>query len=98
MSVLKKATEWRRAFPKARGGSRFCLSGTLGITVVAVFALTGTSEAQHNRFCSQTARTLSAACKAEGIDDGLKHKAICTNISDAEQRADCLRELEDASK
>ncbi len=98
MRVLKKATGWRRAVPKARSGSRFCLGGTLGITIVAVFALTGTSEAQHNRFCTQTARTLSAACKAEGIDDGLKHKAICINISDVDQRADCLSELEATSK
>jgi hypothetical protein len=70
----------------------------LGIAAVMLFAFTGTSEAQRERFCSQTAHTLFSACKAENLDDSFVKKAICLNIADAEKRDDCFDELEEERK
>jgi hypothetical protein len=80
---------------------------TLGIAVAMFFALAGNSEGQShsggqshgkgqsNNFCSQTARTLFTACGFEVKDDSFVKKAICINISDADEREECLDELED---
>lgn len=59
--------------------------------------LKGNTEGQsQNDFCSQTARTLFNACKAEVKDDSFKKEAICINISNKEQRKECFKELEEA--
>ncbi len=42
------------------------------------------------KFCTDTARTLYAACKAGVDDDALVAKAVCMNVSDAEQRDACI--------
>jgi hypothetical protein len=70
----------------------------LATTVAIVFALTGISTAQSNRFCSKTALTLFSACQAEVTDDSFVKKAICINISNAKERKECFGELEDAVK
>src|SRR5262245_31691673 len=49
--------------------------------------------AQSGGFCSQTARTLFAACKADVTDDTLVGKAICLNVSDSAERDACTSEL-----
>jgi hypothetical protein len=90
------ATRCRQHVPEAPGFSRYYAGRTLATAGVLVFALTGTSEAGSDRFCSDTARTLFDACKAGVTDDSLVKKAICINISDAEQRDECLDELEAA--
>jgi hypothetical protein len=43
-----------------------------------------------DNFCTQTARTLFAACKKGVKDDALVKGAVCTNVSDATQRAACV--------
>jgi hypothetical protein len=43
-----------------------------------------------NKFCTQTAETLFAACKASAAGQALVAKAVCTNVSDAAQRAACV--------
>ena len=50
----------------------------------------------HGRFCSRTAHALFDACRFEVKDDSFKKKAICINISDAEERNECFDELKDA--
>src|SRR5262249_3566324 len=90
------ATIYRQDVPEEPGFSRYSAGRTLVIAGVLVFALMGTSEAQRDRFCSDTARTLFDACNAGVTDDSLVKKAICINISDAEQRDDCFDELEAA--
>lgn len=80
------------------GSFGYCARGALASALVTVFAFTGTSEAQRDRFCSQTAKTLFAACKASVTDDNLVKKAICTNIADKEQREGCLDELKAEGK
>jgi hypothetical protein len=45
-------------------------------------------------YCSQTAGLLFEACQAEAEDDNLVGEAICINISDSADRADCLKELD----
>jgi hypothetical protein len=92
------ATRYRQDVPEAPSFSRYSAGRTLVIAGVLVFALMGTSEAQRDRFCSDTARTLFDACNAGVTDDSLVKKAICINISDAEQRDDCFDELEAARK
>lgn len=67
---------------------------TLGIGVAILFALAGNGEAQGVNFCSQTASTLFSACQAEVKDDSLVKRAICINLSEAEDRNECFGELE----
>jgi hypothetical protein len=69
---------------------------TLGSAVAMVLVLAGSSEGRRGGFCSQTARLLFDACKAESKDDGLVGKAICINIADAAAREACLDELKTA--
>src|SRR5262245_33325632 len=96
MATATMTTGCREDVPTAPGFSRYSAGRTLVIAGVLVFALMGTSEAQRDRFCSDTARTLFDACNAGVTDDSLVKKAICINISDTEQRDDCFDELEAA--
>ncbi len=74
---------------------------TLGTAILMALALAGNSEGvrtegkRRDDFCSQTARALYDACKAEVTDDSFKKKAICINISDAEEREACFEEMEE---
>ncbi|MEW6209273.1 MAG: hypothetical protein AB1631_12955 [Acidobacteriota bacterium] len=74
---------------------------TLGSAIAMALALVGNSEdvstESHRRsdFCSQTARALYDACKAEVSDDGFRNKAVCINISNEEERAECFEEMEE---
>jgi len=69
----------------------------LAVAAAMLVVLVATSESRAARdFCSDTARTLFAACKEEVADDALVQKAICINVSDADQRAQCLDELKAA--
>jgi len=74
---------------KARRAAR----PTLAVALIAFFALPGVGEGSRTNFCSQTARTLFAACKAGVVDDGLTKRAICINVSDPEKRRACLGEM-----
>src|SRR3972149_3676124 len=83
-------TEAGRDVPEALVFPRYGASGTVASALAMLFALAGTGEARRENFCSQTARTLFAACKAEATDDILVRKAICINISDSEEREKCF--------
>ncbi|MGH9425447.1 MAG: hypothetical protein ACRD2L_03965, partial [Terriglobia bacterium] len=98
MTTTRMATGCRQDLLNISGFSQYWTGGMLASAVVMVFALTGTSQAQGGRFCSETAKTLFDACGAEGKDDSLVKKAICINISDREQRDDCLDEVKDERK
>ena len=70
------------------------------VTVVASLGMVATvattasaNRLAHGSFCSSTARLLSWACSAETKDDLLEGKAICLNIEDDQERAECGREL-----
>ena len=52
----------------------------------------GDSDEDGGRFCSRTARLAFAACGNEVQDDSLVAKAICVNITDEQERKDCIRE------
>src|SRR5262249_18692816 len=63
---------------------------TGGITLATCLALAGTAQAAgKQRFCSDTARTLFAACKAGVADDALVQQAVCINVADAAKQPDC---------
>lgn len=67
-----------------RSTFRFALlAGTL-------LAATGATASAAERFCSATASAQNTACRSEVRDDYYVAKAICTNLSDAEQRAECF--------
>src|SRR5262245_36352682 len=57
--------------------------------VTALMAGLGGSPEAAPRFCSDTAAALFEACGAEVRDDFSKARAICINISDAEDREEC---------
>jgi hypothetical protein len=44
-------------------------------------------------FCADTARQLFEACKDSVADDAAVHKAVCINVADKDQRAQCIDEL-----
>src|SRR5262249_59457267 len=73
---------------RTRGRCRAQL--TVGITLVTICSLAGVAQAGgKQKFCSTTARTLFAACKAGVADDTLVKKAVCFNVADAVQQAEC---------
>jgi len=59
------------------------------VTLLTLCSLTGAAQARKQTFCSDTARTLFAACKAGVVDDALVRKAVCINVLDPVQHADC---------
>ena len=78
-----------------RGGTKTLhpTRGALGITIAVFCALVTHGQAgAKEQFCSKTARTLFEACKAGVADDTLVKKAVCSNTSDAGQRARCLEQ------
>jgi hypothetical protein len=68
---------------------RRCARLTVGITLAAIFTCARIGHAGKQKFCSETARTLFAACKAGVADDTLVKKAVCINISDAARKGEC---------
>jgi hypothetical protein len=50
------------------------------------------------RYCSDTANAQFVACGGEVLDDFFTATAICTNISDAAERAECTSEARNDSK
>ena len=84
---------------------------TLGLAVALIFAFAGKGkgqqsveslgqEARHesqqrNDYCSQTARALHDACKAEVTDGSFKKKAVCINLADEKDRDACFDELDE---
>ena len=73
---------------------RFALL-TFSIALLMAFTM-GQKTQRRDDFCSQTARALFEACKAEVTDNSFKKKAICINISDPQKRRECLDALEAA--
>src|SRR5258706_8850751 len=76
-------------------------SALLTLSIASLMVVTMGQKIQVQRrddFCSQTARALFEACKAEVIDNSFKKKAICINISDPQKRRECLDELEAAEE
>ena len=64
---------------------------SVGIALVTFLAFAGIGRAGgQKKSCSDTARTLFAACKAGVADDTLVKKAVCINVSDAGKRSECL--------
>jgi hypothetical protein len=74
-----------------------CTVRTFAIAIATLAALSGTSHAATD-YCAQTARTLYSACKAGVSDDSLVQKAICLNISDADERDACISDLAETRK
>jgi len=96
-------TRCRRDVPEALGLSRYGANRTLAIAVALSFMLgagprLASGDDDDNgggsrSACSATATALFKACKASVTDDSFVKKAICVNISDATERAECVAEL-----
>jgi hypothetical protein len=73
-------------------GIRLKISSTLEVALAAalLLATTGATASAAGRFCSATASAQLAACHNEIRDDFYESKAICTNVSDDEERAECF--------
>ncbi len=71
---------------------RLKISSTLEIALAAalLLATTGATASAAGRYCSATASAQLAACHNEIRDDFYESKAICTNVSDDEERAECF--------
>ncbi len=70
---------------------------TFSVNVVMAITLAQGKQIQRRAdFCSQTARALFQACKAEANDGFFKKKAICLNISDPDRREVCFDEADAA--
>ncbi len=86
--------------------SRYSLSRPLISAVVICLMLWATSVFAKNdvnnrfagKFCSATTETQFSGCKNEIKNDAFKAKAICINISDGQQRKQCLTEASAALK
>jgi hypothetical protein len=72
------------------------VSLTLGLTASVLLASSDAGEAARKRFCSDTARAQYVACQNEVKDDRLTQKALCINLGDDEERAECLDEYKAA--
>jgi hypothetical protein len=70
----------------------------LGIVfaIAGLFAASGASAAE--RFCSETAAIQLAACRNEVRDDYYEARAVCTNLSDDQQRDACVADASDERK
>jgi hypothetical protein len=77
----------------SRDATKACASLASGFIIAIFFMLVHSAEAKQG-FCSQTANTLFAACKAGVSDDSLVRKAVCINLADGGERDECFNELE----
>jgi len=85
MTTTNTSERGRRAFQRH----------TIGVSLITFLTVAALAEGARGQFCSDSARTLYAACKAGVVDDALVGKAICINVSDAAERAACLDALGD---
>src|SRR5262245_16923317 len=67
----------------------------LAIAVGLTLAAGSASAARKEKACTQTAKALFSACKAEVVDDGFVKKAICINVSEEAERDQCFAELKE---
>jgi hypothetical protein len=74
-----------------------CTARTFTIAIATLAASSGTTRADTN-YCAQTARTLYSACKAGATEDSLVQKAICLNVSDADERETCISDQAESRK
>ncbi|HLE68680.1 MAG TPA: hypothetical protein VJH87_03280 [Vicinamibacteria bacterium] len=74
--------------------SRHVLSlGTMAVLTTVLLATGGVaSGARVNRYCTETAQLLYNACGNEVQDDHWVASAVCTNVSDKTERAECYAE------
>jgi hypothetical protein len=66
---------------------------TLGLAAILGVAFVGTSQAQTSDYCTQTADSLLAGCRASVMSDGAVGQGICINIEDSAARNACLNDL-----
>jgi len=62
----------------------------LALLAAMLLAATATVANAAERFCSSTASAQNTACRSEVRNDYYVAKAICTNLSDDDERAECL--------
>ena len=97
LSLRKATPRWRRWFSAFQA---------LGSAFFLFFAMLGTACAQDDddydddeedgRYCSATARVLFDACQFEASDDRARARALCINLSDRQERSECLGEARSA--
>jgi len=68
----------------------------LGAGITLFFAWAGASGSRAAGACTQTANLLLEACQASVQDDGAVGEAICANITAANDRSQCLDDLDDS--
>lgn len=80
----------RHGIYDAAGSSAYRMRGTLATLAFALLALVaGPALSAPKSYCSDTASLQLDACRHEVEDDYLIARAICVNISDGEERAEC---------
>ncbi len=85
-------------FSRYRAGRMAALSVAIGCALGAGPALAkgGDDDDDHGRFCSATASALFKGCGNEVKDDFFLAKAKCVNVSDQDERKECLVEAKAA--
>ena len=89
---------------QAHGRLLRCVLGIAVALCAAPWAATAFARGDHDggkprgRFCSATALAQFVACENEARDDSSRAQAICTNLSDAEERGDCLEAAKTESR
>jgi hypothetical protein len=68
----------------------------VGLAVLGCAIAANRSEAQTERYCTQTADTLLEACRASVRDDAAVGKAVCINVAGAGARTRCLADLDES--
>ncbi|HMB54428.1 MAG TPA: hypothetical protein VKU40_14005, partial [Thermoanaerobaculia bacterium] len=68
------------------------------LAVLAVLLVATTAAAIDPSVCTSTAQTLRLACGFEAHDDHLGAVAVCQNISDRDERRDCLAEAKEEAR
>jgi hypothetical protein len=81
------------------GFFRCWICATLGVaTGLYLLVPSGALNAESGRFCSATATRQFDACKSEVRDDFFADRAICINVSDEDERAECFDEADAGQK
>jgi hypothetical protein len=71
----------------------FAITALLGLMLIAGAARAGDhggDDAPGGRFCTATTVTMAISCEAEAKDDFFRSKALCINLGEADERAECL--------
>jgi len=76
------------------------LRSMLRIALLAAILVAATAAAAHaaERFCTSTASAQKTACRSEVTDDYYVAKAICTNLSNDDERAECFADATSGRK